>query len=383
MSLRLFFVVLMMLPSMAQAFDTRARAAIVLDYETGAILFEKNAETAFPPASMSKLMTLFMAFEGLQNGRYQLSDRFPVSQRAQDMGGSTMFLNTTDTVTLEDLILGIVVQSGNDACVVIAEAMAGSESAFANQMTKRARDLGLENSTFANSTGWPHPDQKMSAADLATLAVRLIRDFPEYYAYFGVSEFDFDGRAPANRFNRNPLLALNIGADGLKTGHTEESGYGLVGSAVQDDRRVVFVLMGLPSKTARAEESERVTNWAFREFAEGVIFENNAVVASADVWLGNSPNVDLVTGEEIEILYPYADRRDVKANVVFDGPLEAPIAKGDEVATLHIEVPGLSSQAFPLYAASDVGPGSLLEKMRVTAEFFGKKVLDAALSNGE
>ncbi|MEC8794861.1 MAG: D-alanyl-D-alanine carboxypeptidase family protein, partial [Pseudomonadota bacterium] len=223
------------------AFETRATAAYVLDQTTGTVLLSKNAETPLPPASMSKLMTLNMLFEALRDGRVSLDTQFSVSTKAKNMGGSTMFLDETDRPTVAQLIQGIIVQSGNDACVVVAEGLAGTEDAFARLMNQRAQALGMTSSTFANSSGWPNPNQRMSMKDLATLANRLITEFPEYYGYFGQPEFDFDGRAPQNRFNRNPLLRLNIGADGLKTGHTQEAGYGLVGSAVQGNRRVIVV----------------------------------------------------------------------------------------------------------------------------------------------
>ncbi|MBL3567661.1 D-alanyl-D-alanine carboxypeptidase, partial [Rhodovulum sulfidophilum] len=256
---------LLALAAPAQAnFETRAGAAYVVDQSTGTVLLSKNADQPVPPASMSKLMTLNMLFEALRDGRVTLETQFSVSSRAMAMGGSTMFLNERDRPTVEDLIQGIIVQSGNDACVVVAEGLAGTEEAFARLMTERAQVLGMTNSTFANASGWPHPNQRMSMHDLGILAMRLIDEFPEYYGFFGEQEYDYDGRAPQNRFNRNPLLKLGIGADGLKTGHTQEAGYGLVGSALQNGRRVTFVVSGLDSAEQRAEEGERIINWAFR-----------------------------------------------------------------------------------------------------------------------
>lgn len=242
----------------AWAFDTKARAAYVLDMGTGTVLLAKQADAPLPPASMSKLMTVYIAFEALRDGRLALDDRLPVSEHAMAYGGSTMFLNTRDRVRVEDLLRGIIVLSGNDACAVIAEALSpdGTEAGFARYMTGRARDLGMTNSTFANSNGWPAPGHVMSVHDLAILAQRLITDFPELYGMFSETDFAFDGRAPANTRNRNPILGLGIGADGLKTGHTNEAGYGLVGSAKQGDRRVIFVISGLDSTRARAEEAE-------------------------------------------------------------------------------------------------------------------------------
>ena len=248
------------------AFETRATAAWILDQTTGTVLLSKDAQKPLPPASMSKLMTLNMLYEALRDGRVTLDTKFSVSDKASQMGGSSMFLTPKDRPTVEDLIKGIIVQSGNDACVVVAEGLAGTEEGFARLMNERGRAIGLRNSVFANSSGWPHPNHRMSMEDLGLLASRLIREFPEYYGYFAMPTFEFDGRVPSNHRNRNPLLNLGIGADGLKTGHTSEAGYGLVGSAVQGNRRIVFVITGLDSEAARAEEAERVVAWAFRQF---------------------------------------------------------------------------------------------------------------------
>ena len=364
----------------AQGFDSKARALFVLDETSDTVLLSKNAEEAYPPASMSKLMTLYMLFEALQEGRLGLTTQFPVSEKAWKMGGSKMFLKAGDSVSVEDLIRGIIIQSGNDACVVVAEGLAGSESEFANRMTKRARELGLTNSTFANSTGWPHPDHRMSARDLAQLATLIIRQFPEYYGYFAETEFEWED---ITQQNRNPLLVLDIGADGLKTGHTEESGYGLVGSAVQGDRRVVFVVMGLSTVRERSEESQRLTGWAFREFSEQTLFKAGDIISQAQVWLGDQTAVDLVYDADLDVLIPFAERRDITAEVNYLGPLEAPISKGDVVANLVIKIPSLSDQNFPLYAAQDVGKSGFLQRMMASAQLLSKQVMDLATSNGE
>ena len=294
------------LSSAVFAFDTRARAAYVIDQGTNTVLLSKNAETPLPPASMSKLMTLYVAFEAVRDGLLSMEERLPVSQHAMSYKGSTMFLDTQDRVKVADLLRGIIVLSGNDACVVIAEALSsdGTEAGFARLMTRRARELGMMDSTFTNSNGWPDPGHRMSARDLAILAERLIEDFPEFYPMFAEREFEFDGRAPSNVRNRNPLLRLDIGADGLKTGHTEEAGYGLVGSAKQGDRRVVFVLSGLDTTRTRAEEAESIVNWSFRQFAKKTIARKGQAVEQAEVWMGNAPTVGLVPNEDIEILLP-------------------------------------------------------------------------------
>ena len=286
------------------AFETQSTAAFLYDIDTDTVLFEKNADTPLPPASMSKLMTLYMLFEALRDGRVTLDTTFSVSTKARQMGGSTMFLDETDRPRVEDLIKGIIVQSGNAACVVVAEGLAGTEDAFARQMNARGIEIGLTNSTFANSTGWPNANHRMSIRDLGVVATRLITDFPEYYGYFALEEFEFDGRSPSNRFNRNPLLGLGIGADGLKTGHTQEAGYGLVGSAKQGDRRVIFTITGLDTAQGRAQESESIVNWAFRQFAERTVTTAGTVVAEAEVWMGAQETVGLVAKEDVSLLLP-------------------------------------------------------------------------------
>ncbi|MFZ9074053.1 MAG: D-alanyl-D-alanine carboxypeptidase family protein, partial [Paracoccaceae bacterium] len=270
----------------ALAYETKAKAAFVLDLTSGTILLAKNADTPLPPASMSKLMTLYVAFEFIKAGQLQLDEKLPVSAHAAQYGGSTMFLDTTDRVSVEDLLKGIIVLSGNDACAVIAEALSpdGTEAGFARLLTQRAQQLGMTNSTFRNSNGWPATGHMMSTRDLALLAKHLIVDFPEFYPMFAEKEFAFDGRAPANSRNRNPLLGLGIGADGLKTGHTNEAGYGLTGSAVQGDRRIVFVISGLASTEERAQEAEAIVNWAFRQFSMKSFGKKGTVVAEAPVW---------------------------------------------------------------------------------------------------
>lgn len=364
----------------ARAFDTRAVAALVVDYDTGTVLMEKNADIPLPPASMSKLMTLNMVFEALKEGRLTLSTKFRVSTKAWQKGGSKMFVKEGDSIAIEDLIRGIIIQSGNDACVVVAEGMAGSEAEFSNRMTKRARQLGMENSVFQNSTGWPHPDHKMSARDLVTLASRLVREFPEYYTYFVEETFVW---ADIEQSNRNPLLQMDIGADGLKTGHTEESGYGLVGSGVQDGRRVVFVVMGLGSPSERAQESERILSWAFREFTQETLFGEDQIVSVADVWLGDVDTVGMVPGSELTALIPYTSRDEVEAKVVYESPIEAPIQAGEQIAELKVTIPGLSQQTYPLVAADTVERGGFLKRMMASARLLSQKVMETAATNAQ
>lgn len=350
----------------AWAFETRAKTAFVIDQTTGTVLLTKNADDAVPPASMSKLMTLYMAFEAVRDGRLSMEERLPVSQHAMSYGGSTMFLDTTDRVKVVDLLRGIIVLSGNDACAVIAETLSpdGTEEGFARQMTLRARQIGMTNSTFANSNGWPAPGHRMSMRDLALLANRLISDFPEFYPMFAETEFAFDGRAPRNTLNRNPLLKLGIGADGLKTGHTQEAGYGLVGSAKQGNRRVIFAVSGMDSTKDRAEVSEQIVNWAFRQFSEQQVLRAGKRVAQADVWMGANQKVGLVSAEDVSVLLPVIGQNDLEAEVVYNGPLEAPIAKGQELAELVIKPLDLPEIRVPLVAEADVAAGGFTVRLR-------------------
>lgn len=364
------------------AFETRATAAFLYDVTTGTVLFEKNAEAPLPPASMSKLMTLYMLFEALADGRVTLDEEFAVSTRAKNMGGSTMFLNELDKPTVEELIQGIVVSSGNDATVVVAEGLSGTEDAFARLMNQRAPEIGLTSSTFTNASGWPDAGHRMSVRDLGTLAVRLIEDFPEYYGYFAQQEFDYKDRSPANRFNRNPLLAMDIGADGLKTGHTQEAGYGLVGSALQGERRVVFVVTGLDSVADRSQESRQIVNWGFRQFVESKVAEKGEVIAEAGVWMGDVQSINLVAEEDISLLVPAANRDALSARVEYRGPLEAPIVEGQEVAELVINVEDLPEKRIPLVADRDVIRGGFLPRVRSAVTILLRKGLEQAATFG-
>lgn len=295
-----------------------------------------------------------------------------------DYKGSTMFLDTTDRVRVEDLLRGIIVLSGNDACAVIAEALSpdGTEAGFARYLTRRARELGMMDSTFMNSNGWPDPGHRMSVKDLAILAEHLIEDFPEFYPLFSEREFTFDGRAPSNTQNRNPLLQLDIGADGLKTGHTEEAGYGLVGSAKQGDRRVIFVISGLGSMAERAEESEAIVNWSFRQFAKKTIAKAGIAVEQAEVWMGNSPTVGLVPAQDLEILLPTLSDDAVKAEVVYTGPVTAPIQAGQQLAELVVKPDDLPEMRLPLVAESNVGTGGFPVRVMTAARVLVKRFLN-------
>ncbi len=374
MLFRLILVLATLAALPAAAFDTRASAAWAYDVTTQTVLLDKNANVPLPPASMSKLMTLNMLFEALKDGRVTMETTFAVSARAQAMGGSRMFVDQGDRPTVNDLIHGIIINSGNDACVVVAEGLAGSEESFAALMTQRAHALGMTASNFANSSGWPDPAQRMSMHDLGILAVRLITEFPEYYPFFALTEFNYMDRVPSNAQNRNPLLKLGTDgdwqADGLKTGHTSEAGYGIVGSAVQkrDGRRVVFVISGLASDTDRAHESEQIVNWAFRQFVQKTVVKTGQRVAEAPVWLGSADTVGLVPAQDVSLLVPALVQDGVTAEVSYTGPLTAPLAAGTEVAELVIHVPDLPAARIPLVTETAVERAGVVGRLRTAAQ---------------
>ena len=336
---------------------------------------DKNGEEPVPPASMSKLMTINMLFEALKDGRVSLDTTFAVTARAKAMQGSTMFLNELDRPTVDELIHGMIINSGNDACVVVAEGLAGTEDAFAAQMTERARALGMMDSTFANASGWPDPRQRMSMKDLGLLAVRLIEVFPEYYPVFSKTEYNYKDRAPANANNRNPLLKLGIGADGLKTGHTEEAGYGIVGSVKQGDRRIVFAISGLATEKDRAEEAELIATWAFRQFSMKTVAKADTRIAEADVFMGEAPTVGLVPAADLRLLLPALAQDQLTAEVVYNGPISAPVVKGTELAQLVIHIPDMAEQRIPLVAEADVARGGFVTRLTTAAQHLRAKYL--------
>ena len=379
---RLLAVLLTLLVGQAaDAFETRAKAAWVLDVGTGVVLLSKNADEPLPPASMSKLMTLNMLFEALHDGRVQMDTTFSVSAKAHAItaeGGSTMFLTPQDNPTVEDLIQGIIVNSGNDAAIVVAEGLAGTEEAFAQKATARAQALGMTGTTIVNASGWPDPDHRMSVHDLGILTKRLIEDFPEYYHYFAQTEFNYKDRAVDNRFNRNPLLKMNIGADGLKTGHTVEAGFGLVGSAVQGDRRIIFVITGLTSDIERAEEAERIANWAFRQFVMKTVAPKGTRIAEAEVWMGNAPTVGLMVAEDFRLLVPAEAMGQMPAQVVYTGPLAAGFEAGTPLAELVITLPEMGERRVPLVAESAVGKAGFVRRMMTAAGVLYQDVMGGA-----
>jgi D-alanyl-D-alanine carboxypeptidase (penicillin-binding protein 5/6) len=342
-------------------FQTAAKQLIIMDYATGAELLAKNADEIMEPASMTKLMTVYMMFERLKNGSLSLTDTFLVSENAWRKQGSKMFVPVGGRVAIEDLIRGIVVQSGNDASIVVAEGLAGSEEAFAQQMTETARRLGMMNTVFKNASGWPDPGHHTTARDLAILAAATIRNFPKFYAYYAEETFTYN---KIKQGNRNPLLYKNTGADGLKTGHTEAAGYGLTASAQRGDMRLILVAHGMGSMRERAAESNRLLDWAFREFNSYPLFKGGEKVADAPVWLGDAETVPLTLEQDLTAVLKRSGRKDMKVTVAMEEPIAAPIKKGAPVGKLVVTAPDMKPIERPLLAAADVGPLGMVGRFK-------------------
>lgn len=356
----------------AMGFETAARNAILMDYDTGEYLFEKNIAESVPPASMSKLMTVYILMSKIKDGSIKLDDTFSVSENAwrkggAATGGSTMFLSIGDNVSVENLIKGIVIQSGNDACIVVAENVAGSEDDFVILMNKTAKKLGLKNSHFENATGLPHPDHRMSMEDLAILARHIIKEFPELYHYFSQKEFVYNN---IKQGNRNPLLYTMKGADGLKTGHTEEAGFCLAASATKGERRLIEVMSGMSSNRERSEEAERLMSWGFREFNNFKILTKGQTVSVAKVWYGKEDSVNLTVADDVLKTVHMSQQDNVKATAEFDEPVKAPIKAGQEIGTIKIEIEGQSPLNVPLIAANDVSETGMLGKFWANVKYF-------------
>lgn len=359
------FIMLASAPVAAQM-NTPATHAILVDVETGAVLLDKNANDRMPTSSMSKTMTMYMVFEALKQGQLTLDQKLPVSEKAWRKQGSKMFVEVGDKVRVEDLIRGVVIQSGNDATIVLAEGLGGTEEGFAQIMTARAKALGMENSNFVNASGWPHPDHYSTARDLAILAYRIITDFPEYYHYWSEKEFTYNNiRQP----NRNWLINRNIGVDGLKTGHTEDAGYGMIASAERNGRRLILVVNGLGSEKERADEAARLLEWGFKAFENRVLVSAGEVVDKAPVWLGQQDKVPLVVADDIKVTLPIAKRKDVKLTTEYMSPLKAPVKKGDEVGVLRIDIPGQPVIEQPLLASQAVAEKGFFARAMARAQF--------------
>ena len=331
--------------------ETSAREALLVDFNSGAVLLSKDADKPMPPASMSKIMTAYLAFEHLATGRLSFDDEVIVSENAWRKGGSRMFLEIGSRVTVADILRGIIVQSGNDSAIALAETMYGSEAAFADAMTAKARELGMTNSEFRNATGWPDPEHQMTARDLATLAAATIRNFPQYYPLYAEESFTYND---INQPNRNPLLKTSTGADGLKTGFTQAAGYGLTASVIRDGRRLILVVNGLKRSRTRAREASELVEWGFRAFTNHTLFKAGEAAERAPVWLGDSSTVTLVPEQDVVVTVPRNNNSDVRVSVHYIEPIPAPITRGQPVATLRIVSPGLQETEVPLVAGEDI-----------------------------
>jgi len=351
-------------PKSSEGFQTAANNAILIDADSGTVLFEKAADDLIPPASLSKLMTSEVVLNEIKEGRLKPTQEFRVSTNAWRRGGapshtSSMFIAINTLVSVDSLLHGVIIQSGNDACIVLAEGIAGNESAFAEMMTKRAREIGLAKSTFGNSNGLPDPRQLMTARELAKLARHIIRTYPEYYKLYGEREFTWN---KIRQFNRNPLLTMNIGADGLKTGFTREAGYGLVGSAEQNGLRLIVVVNGLKSEKERAEEGKKLLEWGFHSFQSGLLFNEGQEIASAKLYGGEKGHVPLVAAKEIRLMVPRGSRERIIARVVYNGPVQAPVQQGQHIGTLKIWRGDFVVLEVPLQAGDSVGTGTMSQR---------------------
>jgi D-alanyl-D-alanine carboxypeptidase (penicillin-binding protein 5/6) len=350
--------------------DTTAKHAVVVDFNTGTMLFNKGADERMEPASLSKMMTAYVVFDYIKKGQATLEDMLPVSEKAwakHKTNESNMFVALGSRVKIEDLIRGMIVQSGNDACYVLAEGLAGSMDVFIARMNEIAQQLGLAHSHFANVDGLPDPQEYVTARDLATLAHHLIADYPEYYHYESEKDFTYNG---IKQGNRNPLLYKDLGVDGIKTGHTEEAGYGVTISAVRDGRRIIEVLAGMSSMKERSSESEKVLEWAFREFNDYRLVKAGEAVDDAPVWLGEAPKVQATTKADIYVTLPRKARRDLKVTAVYDAAVKAPVAQGQTVGRLVVSAPDMDAQEFPLVAAQPVAKLNPLGRVAAAAGYF-------------
>lgn len=352
--------------------ETQATQAYMIDLQTGTILLEKNADQKMAPSSMSKIITAHLIFERLKKGEIKLDDLLHVSEEAWRKGGSKMFVNVNTQVPVEALLYGVIVQSGNDACIVLAEGVSGSETAFAEEMTRAAHEMGAKNSNFVNSSGWPDENQYSTAKDLAIMAERTIRDFPtEYAKYYAVKEYKYNN---INQANRNTLLFKNMGADGVKTGHTDDGGYGSVVSARQGDRRIILVVNGLPSMKARDEEATKLVNWGFTYYKNYKVFGKGALVDTADVWGGADKTVQLVAGKDIIFTLPRSLWKDVQVKVAYDAPIAAPLKAGDQVGTIEVTIPEKGVETVPLLVAKDLERAGFFQRIKNAVHYllYGK-----------
>ncbi len=349
-----------------KSIETLAEYAIVIDFNTNRVLLDKNSDQIMFPASMSKLMTAYVVFSQLASKKITLEDTLRVSEKAWRKGGSKMFVEMGSRVSVEDLLKGMIVQSGNDASIVLAEGLFGSEELFSLEMNRLAKRIGMNQSNFKNATGWPDPEHVTTAKDLSLLASDLYKRFPQYMGYYSKKSYTYNN---IKQGNRNPLLYKNLGSDGLKTGHTSKSGYGLVGSAVRNDRRVIAVINGLNSSKDRSQEAERLIDWSFREFNNYKIYNKNTEVYKAPIWLGTEEFVPVILNDDIKLTLSDEEYRNLKVKVKYSKPISAPIKKGKEIGFLHILVNNKQIDKRPLFSAKDIDELSLFGKVKMKLEY--------------
>ncbi len=347
-------------------FSSKADYALVVDYQTGAVLFEKNSNSKIYPASMSKLMTLYILFEEIQNGTISLDTKFEISKKAWRKGGSKMFLESGKKVSVKDLIKGIIIQSGNDACIVVAESISGDEENFADLMNEKAEELGLSKSNFTNSTGWPDENHFMTASDLAILSARIIKDFPEFFHLFKEKSFRYSN---ISQNNRNPLLFSYNYADGLKTGYTEDSGYSLAATAKKKNRRLILVISGLKSEKERKEESRKLFEWAFKNFTNIKLYNKNDVVQQVDVWIGKKAVTDLYSNKDILFTIKKEKKNKFEAKVIFNNPIVAPINMEDVYGKLIINNTVEGDLEYPLYSREIIEKAGFFKKITTSLSY--------------
>ena len=351
---------------LANNFSSKANFASVIDFETGAILYEKNSNSKIYPASMSKLMTLYILFEEIQNGSFSLDSKLDVSEKAWRKGGSKMFLEPGERVAVKDILKGIIIQSGNDACIVVAENISGTEESFADLMNQRAAELGLKNSNFTNSTGWPDENHYMTASDLAILSSKIIKNFPEFFHLFKEKNFTYNN---ISQNNRNPLLFSYNFADGLKTGYTEDSGYSLAATAIKNNRRLILIISGLESEKERKKESKKLFEWAFKNYTNIKLYKKNDIVQQVDVWIGKKAVTDLYSNQDIIFTIKKENKKKFDAKVIFNNPIIAPINTKTVYGKIVISNTIKGNIEYPLYSREEISKAGFFKKITTAISY--------------
>lgn len=347
----IYIILLLFISTKAFAFETQAKYALLMDYDTKVILFEKNSNIRMYPSSMSKLMTAYVVFDQIKYHKLDIDHQFIISKKSWQKKGSKMFVHVGDRVSVKDLLMGLIVQSGNDACIALAEGISGSEDEFARLMNKKAKEIGLNDSYFINSTGWPDKNHLMSSKDLAILAKKILDDFPEYYYLFSMKEFVFNN---IKQGNRNTLLYKDIGVDGLKTGHTEIGEYGITASAKRGNRRLILVINGVESVFKRSDEAERIFDYGFLNFDNVTLFNKGQKIANIDVWMGQNKILPVIIAEDIIITIPKDRKKDIKLTLEYNHPLKAPVNIGAQIGELIVEIPDLLKKTYAIYSTENI-----------------------------